>query len=283
MIPYYTGSIFETKPIGTIDLKTLIRRIKNPKPEVKQLVDRIQSADGTLKAKLKTQLPFFTPAINCSSRCYTAINHFTGLMPFDFDKLGRTDAEGLKRELISYPYVIATWLSSSGEGVRGLVSVPVCVDTNEYKKRFKALQNKWSIYRNFDPAPQNAVLPLFYSYDYDLLYNEEWVNFTEIHETKPMPNVEKIILYGVDSNAKAVHTIAKKKIDTITDAGHYTLRAVSYAVGGYVAQGYVTQQKAIEIMENLIDRNSYLKLKASTYKRTAKEMILAGQKNPLSI
>lgn len=283
MIPYYTGSIFETIPKGVIPLSTLLNKIQNPKPEVKNLVDRIQRSENEEKAKLKTQLPFFTPAINCEKRCYSAINHFTGLMPFDFDKLGKSDAEALKKELISYPYVIATWLSSSGEGVRGLVSIPVCVDTEEYKKRFKALQEAWGIYIGFDPAPQNCVLPLFYSYDFNLIINHNYKQFRDVLEIKEMPKSEKIVLYGIDPNEKAIYTIAKKKIDTITNAGHYTLRAVSYAVGGYVAQGYVSQNKAIEIIENLIDNNNYLKIKASTYKRTAKEMIIAGQKQPLII
>jgi len=287
MIPYYTGSIFETKPKGLIPLNILLQKIKYPVPAMQSLINRIHKAtdqgNEELKSRLKTELPFFTPAVNCSIRKYDGIIEFTGLMPFDFDKLSKQDAKDLKRELMQFPFVIAAWLSSSGHGVRGLVSVPKSNDINQYKLRFKALQQEFKIYMGFDEAPKNPVLPLFYSIDTELLYNADYCIFENIYKEKKVPNKRKVQHYAIDSDEHTVIQIARARLNQITDAGHLILRSTSYAVGGYVAEGYLTENEAFDALDSLIDDHYYLKNKAAIYKRTAREMIIKGQEKPLKL
>lgn len=288
MILYYIGGVFQTIPKGKINLTDFLVKIAKPTPQLKAQVDEVQKAsldkNEELKAQLKTKLPFFTPAINCTRRRYQDIINFTGLMPVDFDKLKPNDAIGLRNQLMKHPYVIAAWLSASGTGVRGLVNVPVCQNEVEYKARFKALAEKLSIYQGWDNAPQNPVLPLFYSYDYDMVTNANFTTFTDIYIHRDPPRDENIRIYtNGDDDERHVVNIIKKKIDSITTTGHYTLRSASYALGGYVGQGYISESDAIGLIEELIDQHSYLKIKATTYKKTARTMISQGKQSPLKL
>lgn len=287
MIPYYIGGVYETIPKGTIDLWDFIVNIAIPSSAQITQVDEIQRASKAgneeLKQKLKTKLPFYTPAINCTQRRYANITHFTGLMPVDFDKLDPQDAIDLRSELMTYPFVMAAWRSASGRGVRGLVHVPICKNEIEYKARFKALAEVLSIYDGWDNAPQNAVLPLFYSYDRDMMTNEHFTTFTDIYTYKEPPRKEKIKIYSNNDDEAHVINIIKSNISKITTTGHFILRSASYAMGGYVGMNYISQEKAIDIMDKLIDGNAYLSQKPSVYKKTARDMIIKGQEQPLSL
>lgn len=287
MIPYYIGGVYETVPKGTIDLCQFIVNIAIPSPKQVAQVDEIQRASKAgneeLKQKLKTKLPFYTPAINCTQRRYVDITHFTGLMPIDFDKLDPHDAISLRKELMTYPFVIASWLSASGRGVRGLVHVPICKNEVEYKARFKALAEVLSIYEGWDNAPQNAVLPLFYSYDREMITNADFTTFTDIYTYKELPRKQNIKIYSDSDDEDHVINIITKNINKITTTGHFILRSASYAMGGYVGMNYISESKALEVMDYLICNNPYLSQKPSVYKKTAREMIFKGQEQPLSL
>ena len=288
MIQYYIGGVFQTIPKGQISFTDFLVKIGKPTSQLKAQVDEVQKAsrdeNDELKAKLKTKLPFFTPAIICSRRRYKDITNFTGLMPVDFDKLKPQDAKGLRIQLMKHSYFIAAWLSASGTGVRGLVNVPICQNEVEYKARFKALAEQMSIYEGWDNAPQNPVLPLFYSYDYDMVTNPDFTTFTDIYIPRDLPRDENIRIYtNGDDDEQHVVNIIKKKIDSITTSGHYTLRSASYALGGYVGEGYISENDAIGLIDKLIDHHSYLKIKAATYKKTARTMILQGKDSPLKL
>lgn len=288
IIPYYTGGVFETVPKGQISLKDFLLKISLPPKDLTNRVDAIQKAsqegNKELKGQLKMKLPFFTPAINCTARRYQDIKHFTGLMPVDFDNLEQSEAKYLRKQLMSHSYFIAAWLSASGKGVRGLVHVPICQNEVEYKARFKALSEDLSIYRGWDMAPQNCVLPLFYSYDYDMITNADFTTFTDIYMHRDPPRDEKIRIYtnGSDDEQHVINIITKK-ISSITTSGHFILRAASYAMGGYVGEGYISEDNANNVIHQLIDGHSYLKTKASVYKKTATEMISKGAQSPLTL
>lgn len=287
MILYYIGGVFQTIPKGQISFKDFLVKIAKPTPQLKAQVDEVQKAsrdeNEELKAQLKTKLPFFTPAIICTRRRYQDITNFTGLMPVDFDKLKPNDAKGLRTQLMKHPYVIAAWVSASGTGVRGLVNVPVSKNELEYKARFKALAEQMSIYEGWDNAPQNAVLPLFYSYDREMITNADFTTFTDIYTYKELPRKQNIKIYSDSDDEDHVINIITKNINKITTTGHFILRSASYAMGGYVGMNYISESKAVEVMDYLICNNPYLSQKPSVYKKTAREMIFKGQEQPLSL
>ena len=287
MIPYFTGGVFNTKSQGQVTIGEMITQIATPSKETQDILNQIkvatQNKDEKLKSQLKAKLPYYTPAVIIKQRKYEFIECFTGFMPVDFDKLPGDDAIGLKRQLMTHSFFMCAWLSASCKGVRGLVHVPICKTVDEYKLRFKALSEELSIYNGFDMAPKCPILPLYYSHDPDILTNLDFTTFTKIYQEPPPVRKENINTYAVNGADKAVVTIMKKKIDTITTEGHYTLRAASYALGGYVAAGYITEPDAITLMDSMIENNSYLCKKQSIYKRTAKEMIIKGQGQKLEL
>jgi hypothetical protein len=282
---YYAGNIKETCPLGYISLSTFIQKVHHPKPEIKHLIEQIRQSGPEEKAILKTQLYFFTPCVIINGkRNYASINKFTGLLTIDFDKLhDEKYATDFKTALFNkYPFIVSAWKSSSGKGVRALISIPQAKDINDFKAYFKAVEKEFQQYKGFDIAPKNCVLPLFYSYDPEILHRNNPVTFTD--RIKEIPIVRPIIYNdNLTGKAEAVERITKSAIDKIFDNGHPQLRAIAYATGGYVAAGYISEHQAIELIHNLIYSNAYLSIKPEVYKKTAVEMIQKGQNQPLQI
>jgi len=283
---YYKANIKDSTPIGFVTLDQFFQAIKDPKPEIKEVFNQIKlaelSGDMELKAKLKTSLYSFTPAVIVSDkRCYSSITQFTGLMPLDFDHLTQSEAQELKEHLFNdYPFIIGSWLSASKCGVRALVNIPQCESVDEYKQYFDGIQHLSDLgkYKNFDIAPKNAVLPLFLSYDPDIYYGDCLIKWEQKYKPVIPP---KKVQYKYDSNPSRVYRVIESAIDKITNNGHPQLRAASFALGGYIGAGYIAFDDALDIIFNLIESNQYLSQKPKVYKKTAETMIKKGIQNPL--
>jgi hypothetical protein len=286
----FGGNIKDSHTIDTYTLSEMLREIKMPDQSVIDLVEKIRSEqDADKKARLKWQLKSWTPAVLCSKRRrIDNIIGFSGLMPLDFDKLPSKEYAQDVREFLlkEYPWIYAVWLSSSGKGVRAIVRIPIVESTAEYKMIFDAVRHNhisaYEIIDYFDTAPKNAVLPLFQSYDPNLIFRYECEIFDERY-TAPEPerkNYPPINETG-DAERNRVARIAESGIGKIKDNGHPQLCRVCMALGGYVGGGYIDFNEAVDLMHTLIERNDYLSQKQSVYKVTAKQMIQYGSKNPL--
>jgi hypothetical protein len=282
---YYPARIDSTYPIGECDLLQFINAIRNPKPETIELFKQIKEAeennDMTLKQSLKSKLYYVTPCvyINNKPRKYINIESFTGYLMIDFDHLETDYATEFKEALFNeYKYIIATWLSASKHGVRAIISIPVCISTDEFKERFAAIQNIFDAYRGFDKAPKNCVLPLFLSYDENILYRDNYTTFIEKYKEPERQKTESFI---ITDKTNSIEKIIYNYLQRITDSGHPVLRAASYLLGGYVGAGYIDHGTANGLVERLIDSHGYLCKKSPIYKKTAKEMIIKGISNPI--
>ncbi len=287
MIQYFTGGITNTTPAGTVSIGELFMDIMCPNQELKSLLERIQHAaaieDEKLKHDLKKKLPYYVPAAQVTRRCYEDIVQFTGFMPVDFDKLSPTDAVALKYELMKHSFVMGAWLSSSKKGVRALVHVPISKSVEEYKKRFFALKDEFSIYSGFDIMLQSPIQAMYYSMDDDILMNSNFSTFTKILDEKLPVTKEnyKDDLVLLKDSEKIIYNIIYKKLESITDQGHPILRAAAYTLGGYVGGDYISRSDAVDMIEKLIINNSYLNKKPSVYLKTAIQMIDAGISSPI--
>ena len=284
IFPYYDADITHHTPLGYVSLEYMLNAIKNPKQDIKHIFEQIMIADENKDAKrkqeLKTKLFSFNPCVYIEGkRKYDNIKHFTGIAILDFDKMESVQyAEEFKEYLFNtYPYIIASWLSASKRGVRAVVKIPICSNIDEFKQYFGALENELKIYKGFDPAPKNCVLPLFISYDPNLLMR----NNSTIFDRKFIP-IEKpaIKQYIITDKSNVIESIILKRINTITDSGHTILRATAYLLGGYIGANYIDYNYSIQMINNMIDSHHYLTQKASVYKKTAKTMIDKGINNP---
>ncbi len=292
LFQYYGSDIRNTTPLGCVSLDYWIQSMINPKPEFKDIFEKIQIAslsnNKAEKDELKRHLYFFTPAVLVNSkRRYSDINCFTGLLTVDFDGLEIDYAKEFKEALFKeYKFIICSWLSASKKGVRALIKIPICKNVNEFKSYYNAIREELSIYNGFDVATQNAVLPMFMSYDTNILFRN---NYTEWNKKYTAPEPLKIQQYFVNESNSNIDKIIISGINKITSNGHPQLRAVAFALGGYISAGYITESNAIQLIENCINNNAYLNRRhnglqmAGVYKTTAKTMILNGQFKPLFI
>lgn len=290
LFQYYKSDIRSTKPLGFVSLEYWINSMRNPKPKFKEIFEKIHLAslshNKAEKDILKRELYFFTPsAIVKTRRCYADIFYYTGLLTIDFDGLESDYAVEFKNALFNeYKFIICAWLSASKKGVRALIKIPIAKNVDDFKLYFNAIEQELGIYHGFDIAPKNCVLPMFMSYDPDILYRTDFTTYTKKYKPiDPTP----VVQYFVIDNPTIIQKIIQSGINKIDANGHPQLRALSFALGGYVGSGYINENNAISLIGNCIDSNKYLArethgLKMSdVYKKTAKEMIIKGQQKPL--
>jgi hypothetical protein len=282
---YFSGNIKDSITVGTTSLGRVIRDIARPDERTIDLIYKIRSTnDESEKARLKWKLKSYTPCIKVTKyRRYDNIEYFSGLLALDFDKLPSNEyAIEFKNYLFNeYPFIYATWLSSSGKGVRGFVHIQRPESVDHFKSIFNAIEQDLGIYDGFDPAPKNAVLPLFQSYDPNMLWRKEADKYTRTYIKPEPPRPEPMPVQVDDKTHQRIIEILKSAINKIDSNGHPQLRGASYALGGYVGAGYISHYDAISLIDNLIESNKYLSIKPAVYKQTARTMINKGQSQPL--
>lgn len=283
---YYPANITHCSPMGKVSIDRFFNSIKNPKEDTKQIFEQIKLADEAgdmkLKSDLKTKLYYFTPCVNIIGwRNYKNIQRWTGLLMLDFDKLTTEYAIEFKEYLFNeFDCIIAMWLSASKHGCRGFVSIPICNSVDEFKHYFNAVERKFNIFKGFDVAPKNCVLPLFMSYDENILIRENYSTWTEKFIPVERPVVKQ---YIITDKSTAIERIMVSAINKIISVGHPQLRAAAFALGGYCGAGHIDEGSAFALICNLIDSNAYLSQKKEIYKKTAKTMIQKGKLKELHI
>ena len=280
---YYEADIKRSTPLGSVTLEYLINAIRTPKKDIRNVFEQIRIAeeckDMATKQALKSKLYSFTPCVYVNGpRKYANIQHWTGLLVLDFDHLETDVAVEFKEYLFNeYKCIITAWLSASRHGVRALVKIPVCTSVDEFKHYFAGIERHLNCYNGFDTAPKNCILPMFISYDADILHRTDAQTWSTKHIEIIPPPVKQ---YIVDDKTSVIEKIIAKRINTITDTGHIILRATSYLLGGYVGANYIDYNDAIALINNLIDSQSYLSKKPDVYKTTAKQMVDKGLNFP---
>tara|TARA_R110002020_G_scaffold59128_2_gene161538 strand:- start:940 stop:1881 length:942 start_codon:yes stop_codon:yes gene_type:complete len=300
-LQWYNGNIKDTTPRGLITLEQFISSHKNPSKNILKAFDEIEQAsmdgDKELKAKLKTtKLFYFTPsAIFSKGRKYTNITEFTGLAQIDVDGLEPEEAIDLKNYLFdNYNEIYCSYLSPSRRGVKALIRIPIVKSVSEFKEYYQGIENELNWISGFDSAPKNLALPLFISWDTDILYRENanvWNNKGELQKEN-LPNLNSKppsfpIIEG-DENVfksqayfkKTTIDIFTKKIDLINDNGHPQLRSACLVLGSRVGAGYLTSGEALSLAESLIRSNHYLSKGISGYISTANWSIRKSMNNP---
>lgn len=286
---YYKNNVNSSVPVGFITLDRMFESIRNPKPEMKELLTKIQNASNEgnieLKTKLKENLYAFTPAVIVEgSRKYDNVKKYTGLAVLDFDKID--NAIEFKKYLFNeYPQIIASWLSPSKKGVKGIVKIPEAKNKQEFKSYTFGISAEMEIYKGFDIAINNAVLLMFIGWDENILIRdnpETWtrkgIKINDFENTSPKPVMN---IHSTDKQKEWVVNWYTNKINAIIDNGHPQLRDNSVSLGGYVGAGYISLFEAISLSEYLIANNPYLKKGVPGYQKTAKQSINLGLSKPL--
>ncbi len=304
---YYPARVNTTKPVGYITINEFFEGIKNPSDKLKDIFKRINKAevekDFDLKSKLKQEnLFYFTPCVWLnwngvdtvnnkgvkykSYRCYKNLDSFTGLIVLDFDHI--ENAPQFKKFIFdNYKFVVCAFLSASKKGVKFLIKIPIVNSVDEFKSYFYGLGFYFDKFKGWDGCGQNAVLPLFTSYDPNILYrdNAETFNFRgkKLRSFKLANQGEFVKVEPKDGDQKRIYDNARKAFNNIISNGHPQVIAACVSLGGYVSSGYITQQDAESFAYSMIEQNNYLKKGISGYKKTATTAIQTGMKSQLII
>jgi len=288
---YYKNDIHTPTAEGWVSLRHFLKANKTPKPEIVEIFNKISEAsakgDSITKARLKESLFSFTPCVHVSGRRrYSDIIQFTGLAVLDFDKI--ENAIEFKEYIFNeYNFIYSAWLSPSKKGVKAMVKIPICQSTDEFKAYFFGISAEMDQYNGFDGSGQNCVLPLFLSYDPELLQRENpetWSikgfkrdNFESAEYIAPTP------IDRTDDHGKIIIAMIDKAIDKIDGNGHPQLRGICISIGGYIANNYINRDDAVSRIFYRIEQNSYLSKGVPGYKKTALWALSIGLNKPLHL
>ncbi len=301
---YYPADIETTKPLGFVTINEFIEAIKNPSEKIKDVFELIakaeKSGDMKTKADLKqNNLFYFTPCISLGSkgvskekngrkylsyRCYDNIENFTGLAVLDFDHIDY--AEEFRDYMFNtYKFISTSLLSSSKRGIKILIKIPEVKSVVEFKEYFYGLGVVFEKYKGFDGSAQNCVLPLFLSYDPNILYRNNPTTFkskgikVDAFKDNVKVDLKNIVIKGDDS--KTIYNNIEKSFNKIISDGHPQVISSCVSLGGYVGAGYVSESDAQLWASNFIRSNNYLQKGIEGYIKTSKTAIRTGMRSPL--
>ncbi len=294
-LQYYKNSISQTYPAGEVTLSRFLQsicRLKNPEV-YKHIVAASATKDEELKARLKQSLYAVTPYVQINGfRHYSNISLFTGLLCFDFYKLHAPQmAIEMKEHLFQeHDYIVTTWLSSSGLGVRYLINIPIVKTVQQFKIHLWDVQLWIEQYYGFNDASKNSVLHLFTSYDPNIRHRPDTkqpsATAEDPHAIKtqkgPVDNTQAVVIPGYNDHIQRIVKNGFERIEHIR-LGHPNVVRLARAVGGYVASGHINEDEAIGMLMHKIEGNTYLSKDVRDYSKTARWAINQGQSSPLKL
>lgn len=292
---YYPSNVYITKALGTIKLRDLLNSIKTPKENIKEVFLKLQKAtedgDVELKKKLKSEkLYYFTPSVktNCKGRTYDDIVEYNELMVVEFDKV--EFAEDLKHYLFdTLKSVVAGFTSPSKTGCKFIIKIPKPKNAEDYKAYFCGLANYLDKIEGFDTANFNPLLPLFLSWDPDILIRENPSTWTrrgdKINAFKPLSQGEmpKVKIKPGEREKEYIVNKIKKMFSNIVDNGHGQVRSYSLVTGGYACAGFMNSYEAECLLEQCIEDTPYLRKDIKGYKKTAMKFLQQGLTSPIEL
>lgn len=172
--------IYCTEPASIIDLNRLVMIYKSEL--VKDITEKIKTAQGEEKQQLKKQLPFITPYGTFSpTRANVNITHTNNqLIALDIDGLTNEEVRIIKFTLISHGSTLLCAISPRGNGIKAFIMVNDVVPTEHHYETLKI--NKSHIAERLgilefeskiDIAQFKLCQPWFIAYDEELYFNDK--------------------------------------------------------------------------------------------------------------
>lgn len=169
-------------------VEVALKMVKNGRN--KDLIEKIRNEeDHEKRSVLKRKLPVVLFSGKFSERnSWSCISH-SGLAVLDFDHVFVAE---VMAELIDDPYIMAAWVSPSGDGVKALVKIP----KENHIDSFNALLKR---YPDADKSGRDVSRACFNSFDPNLYYNPDSKLFSEM--VKPNNTITHIDNYDQDSHS----------------------------------------------------------------------------------
>lgn len=164
-------TIYKTDVPYIITLEKALNRIKNGAS--KDNIEKVRAGDKETKNKL----PAVVFAGEFSERNKKGLVSHSGLMVLDFDKF--PNKEKLKENfdtLTALPFVVAAFISPSGDGVKAVIRIPETTAV-EHEKYYKAFQSEYD-FEYLDRSGSDVARVCFESYDSNIYIDYEAEEFS---------------------------------------------------------------------------------------------------------
>ena len=233
------------------------------------LVQQVRSGQKEAKKKL----PVILWAGKFESRKDDSLQQHSGLIVLDFDHI---DVEGSKNVLSTDPYVLACWISPSGEGLKALVRVS---NPSLHRDHFRALQSYFDTEYGLevDPSGINESRACFDSYDSQIVVNEDSNIFGQMLSEKAISQKVAQKDHYTDYNKLAVVSSMIRRADD--GEKHATLLKASILCGGYIAVGRMEEDEAFHVLEREILKRDVDSIE--TARNTIRDGIEKGKTMPI--
>lgn len=188
----------------SIPLWKSLERIKVGKSkDVIEFANKADSKDAYNKRKAK--LPCVIFGGEFKERSKSGLKEHSGLMVIDFDGIPSDEMQSVYDDLVSNPHLVAFFLSPSGKGYKGVVSIPKC-NAVEHEKYFKAFAEKFD-YNYFDHSNCNVDRVCFESYDPDIYINYDAELYNPKLEDKGYDVKDKVPLIPLTNESDIIERI----------------------------------------------------------------------------
>jgi twinkle protein len=168
-----------------ITLPDALKRIKTGRS--KSLVTLIRTEPDEERRKLiKIKLPSVLFSGTFKTRNDAGLLKHSGYVILDFDHV--KNAHELKKIIFEIPFILAAWISPSGDGVKAIAKIK---DGKKHREHYRALLKYFEPYEiNPDEKNINESRLCFESWDEDILYKESCETFYETIEGHKYDNIE---------------------------------------------------------------------------------------------
>lgn len=292
--PYFPSRADIIDPLGMITLAQFLKAHKEPKQSTLETFKAIEEAtergDKKTKDKIKqTKLTYFTPSTCLTKRNYESITCFTGIIVMEYDKLGYEKANKLKNQIFKrFKSCICAYFSPSRTGCKFLFRTMKVNSVEEYKEYFYGLASYLEQIEGFDSSSKSPVLPLFLSYDKDMLIRDEseletWVlkgTYPTSIDNREFSDVK--VENVSEEDLRHIYAIIDKRFKKIDEqqAGHNLVITTSLLCGGWVGAGYISEQEIVDYLTDKITNSVYCAGRSDYYK-TMRRFVSDGILRPL--
>jgi len=244
-----------------------INDIGNPHEiTIEKALERIEAGDSMEKVKAvrnstsseekteaKKQLPcvLFSGAFsnpqknkkgNTTYREKDCLTKHSGLVALDYDDV---EPMSIMEELCADNYILAAWVSPSGNGVKALVRIE---DSERHEAHYNAVISHFSKYGELDTSSRNVNRVTYESWDADIHINwQAWIFSNVLEEERKKATNSVGGLISTYDYAKVKVPVAMIRNSKVGERNNTLVKSATLA-GGYIQGGYVPR----DIFENIL-------------------------------
>ena len=201
-----------------------------------------QSGNPIPDKDAKRELPVVMYSGKFSGRKDEDLTEHSGVIVLDFDHI---DVAHSKNALATDDYILACWVSPSGDGLKALVKI---AQPRKHRDHFRAIASYMDRQYGLevDSTGQNESRLCFESYDPEIIINEDSKVFTAVLSERSESQSVSSELRNTDYNKLAVLASMIRRAED--GEKHIELLKASNLAGGFITAGRVEEEEAKRVL-----------------------------------